>query len=87
MDFLRYHALTNLGRQLKHTIITRDRALNVQAYRDSGIIAKVDSLAEDRHSERLAPFEPRSFVKPFDAMAVHWRVERSDESSSDGKET
>ncbi|KAE9984721.1 hypothetical protein EG328_008338 [Venturia inaequalis] len=70
--------------QTEHTILTGDRAYNVKAYRDSGIIANLYSLAENRQSYRIPEFEIRSFVKPFDAMAVHFPIERfQEESSSD----
>lgn len=76
--------LTNLQRQARHIDMTRDRGANVQLYRDSGIITNLYNLAENRHSYRLPEFEIRSFVEPFDAMAVHFLVERlQEESSSD----
>ncbi|QDS68938.1 hypothetical protein FKW77_008492 [Venturia effusa] len=72
--------------QTQHTILTRDRAVEVQGYRDTGIIANVYNLAEICHSYRLPDFEVRSFVRPFDALAAHWPVEREAwESSSDGE--
>lgn len=76
--------LTKLHRQTEHTFLTGDRAYNVKAYRDSGIIANLYNLAGNRHSYRLPEFEIRSFVKPFDAMAVHFPIEKlQKESPSD----